>query len=165
MAREWTPLNFGKHKGKTLPWVVFHDPDWFYWACEDGIFEDKGTLKKEARVVYKRSRSIKIPQTKSERQVAEYGFNDRKERFVNLEIVPDSRPPHAGSTQVFRLPVIDLSVPRDARSYDKLGYRILLKAVKFILFRDPEYRMTEKRCGRFFNKKSNFDFINPFLLE
>jgi len=158
MAREWTPLNFGKYKGKTLPWIVFHDPDWFYWACEEDIFKDKRTLKKEARVVNKRSRSIKIPQTESGRQEVSYGFSSKIGRYVDLEIVPVSRPKYTGSTEVFRLSVIDLSMPRDNRDYDKLGYRIFLKSVKFILFGDSEYRMTEKRCGRFFNKKSNFDF-------
>lgn len=160
MAREWTRLYFGKkHKGKTLPWVVFHDPDWFFWAYEEGVFEDRQALREEAGELYRKSRSIRIPQKKgAERRVAEYGFNDMKGRFVNLEIVPNNRPLHEGSTKVFRLPVIDLSVPRGTRSYDKLGYRILLKSVKFILFGDEEYRMTEKWCGRFFNKKSNFDF-------
>jgi hypothetical protein len=28
----WSVLDFGKHKGRTLPWVMFHDPDWFFWA-------------------------------------------------------------------------------------------------------------------------------------
>ncbi len=43
----WTELPFGKHKGKTLPQVVFSDPDWFYWAVEKNIFKSKD-LKKEA---------------------------------------------------------------------------------------------------------------------
>jgi len=165
MAREWTPLYFGRHKGKTLPWVIFHDPDWFFWAYKNGIFKDKQTLRKEVREIYRKSRSIRIPQKRSERQIAEYGFSNRKGRFVNLEIVPVNQPQHEGSTPVYRLPVIDLSVPGDTRSYDKLGYRILLKAVKFVLFRNSKCRMTEKRCASFFNNDSNFDFSNPLMLE
>jgi hypothetical protein len=38
MARVWIPLWFGKHKGKTLPQVVFADPDYFFWAIEKRKF-------------------------------------------------------------------------------------------------------------------------------
>jgi len=42
----WSILPFGKHKGKTLPQIVFTDPDWFFWAMEENVF--KGPLKREA---------------------------------------------------------------------------------------------------------------------
>jgi len=36
----WSTLPFGKHKGKTLPQIVFADPDWFFWAeCVQGTIE------------------------------------------------------------------------------------------------------------------------------
>jgi hypothetical protein len=35
----WSTLNFGKHAGKTLPQIVFADPDWFFWAIETNVFK------------------------------------------------------------------------------------------------------------------------------
>ena len=29
---DWTQLTNTKHKGKTLPQVIFNDPDYFFWA-------------------------------------------------------------------------------------------------------------------------------------
>jgi uncharacterized protein (DUF3820 family) len=26
----WTPMKFGKYQGKTLPEIIFADPDWFF---------------------------------------------------------------------------------------------------------------------------------------
>jgi hypothetical protein len=31
----WTKLNFGKHKGLTLPQVILKDADWFFYAYEN----------------------------------------------------------------------------------------------------------------------------------
>ena len=58
----WTKLWFSKHKGKTLPQVMFSDPDWFFWAFENGVFGEKGRLEAEAKDVYRKAQSIKIPQ-------------------------------------------------------------------------------------------------------
>ena len=58
----WTKLWFGKkHKGKTLPQIMFKDPDWFFWAIEKGVFKNKGKLGEEAWEIYQKARKIKIP--------------------------------------------------------------------------------------------------------
>lgn len=46
----WTKINFGKHKGKTLPKAIFDDPDWFFFAYENGYF--KNGLAYEAFELY-----------------------------------------------------------------------------------------------------------------
>lgn len=33
----WTALEFGRHTGRSLPQVMFADPDWFFWAVEAGV--------------------------------------------------------------------------------------------------------------------------------
>jgi hypothetical protein len=38
-TREWIDLWFEKHKGKTLPQVMFTDPGWFFWARDEEIFK------------------------------------------------------------------------------------------------------------------------------
>ena len=50
-TKTWSLLNFGKHKGKTLPEIIACDPHWFAWACEQEIFRD--ALKKEAKMLQK----------------------------------------------------------------------------------------------------------------
>ncbi len=61
----WSELTFGKHKGKTLPQVLFADPEYFFWAYEERVF--KGGLAAEAEELAKRleSASRRTPQKNS----------------------------------------------------------------------------------------------------
>ena len=103
-------MTFGKHKGKTLPQIVFNDPDWFFWAYETGVFKGKGRIETEAFNIYQKATSIKIPQNGTERLVAEYRLERGTFKFSNFEIVPESYVP-AGTPQPDRKNVIDLSYP------------------------------------------------------
>ena len=53
--REWIELPFGKHKGKTLPQVMFTDPDWFFYTYGKGYFNARGNLRIEANEIFKKS--------------------------------------------------------------------------------------------------------------
>ena len=57
---KWTAIGFGKHAGKTLPQIIFDDADWFFWAYEKQAF--KGIQAREAQEIYRRSRSIRVPE-------------------------------------------------------------------------------------------------------
>ena len=46
----WSSLEFGKHEGKTIPQVVFSDPDWFFWAIQEDVFRNKGPIEEEDHV-------------------------------------------------------------------------------------------------------------------
>lgn len=155
ITKFWTPLDFGKHKGKTLPQVIFADPDWFFWAVEKGTFKNRERLLTEARDIDRKARFIRIPQTGTERMVAEYRVDRTSHKYSNLEIVPESRPRDSGFTE--RLHVLDLSFPRRQSKYDKSGGSSLLSSVKEILFDGKVPRMTKKRCEEFFNDNSRFD--------
>lgn len=151
----WTILTFGKHEGKTLPQVIFSDPDWFFWAIDKEIF--KGSLASEARELDRKARNIKLPQkNKKERMVAEYAIHPSTRSFGHMELVPESRPHHVGSTPTFRKDVIDLSTPREMANYDKLVCSILIHSVKYYLFGNRSARMTRKRCEEFFENDENF---------
>jgi len=156
-GREWTELWFGKHKGKTLPQIMFTDPDWFFYAYDKKYFVDKGKLPIEANEIFKKATSIKIPQTGHQRLVAEYGIHPVTNDFCDLEIVPENRPLHRGSTEVFRKDVIDMSVPSKIKDYDKLGCKLMIKALKFHVLGNTKLTMTRKRCEDFFNDNANFD--------
>ena len=151
----WTSLAFGKHKGKTLPQVLFSDPDWFFWAKEKEVF--KGNLAIEARELYNKARRIRIPRKREEDLVVEYGIHFPTGKFGVMELVPRERSPHLGSTPTFRSDYIDMMVPKLQANYDKLGYDLFLKNLKFILFGKKSYPMTRERCEEFFGNENNFD--------
>jgi len=153
----WTILNFGKFKGegKTLPQIIFSDPDWFYWAYNEGVFKNKNQLSYEAEEISRKGSSIKIPCIDGVERVAEYLIHAPTGKFAKLELVPVSRPLHVGGSPAFRKNVIDLRVPRQIAVYDKTGCSLLLGAVKHYLF-GANARMTKKRCEDFFSNDDNF---------
>ena len=154
----WTRLNFGKHKGRTLPWVVFADPDWFFWAHKKGALE--GALAEEAKEIYRKACAIRVPSRTAlgEQEVeVEYYIHEPTGKFATFKIVPASRPLHQGASPAFRRKVIDLSVPRRIAPYDKLGGSLMISELKSYLFGSSSYRMTERRCQKFFENDSNFE--------
>lgn len=146
----WSILKFGEHKGKTLPQVIFSDPDWFFWAVENNIF--KGALRIEAADLYSKAQRIKIPSDMS----AEYAVDPSTKKFASMELVSIDQPRHEGSTPTFRSSVIDLSIPRQIAPYDKLGCKSMIRSVKFHLFGNERTPMTKKRCEDFFNDPNKF---------
>ncbi|MCK4334712.1 hypothetical protein KAX06_08040 [candidate division WOR-3 bacterium] len=153
---DWLIVNFGKHKGKTLPQILFSDPDWFFEAIEKEYFKNRGILSKEADDLYRKACNIKIPSAGGPNMIAEYIIDPSRGKFFDMKLVPEDKPPHEGSSVTFRKSVIDLSVPRQIASYDKLGYSRMLSSVKFYLFGSGSVRMTKKRCEEFFENSDNF---------
>lgn len=153
----WSTIWFGKHKGKTLPQVVFSDPDWFFWAIEEDVFKGKGKIFKEAREINRKSKNIRIPQKGPGKLVAEYVIHPPTEKFNHMEILPVSRPRHEGSSPTLRLESIDLSVPKEISPYDKHGCKHLISNLKYYLFGSKSYKMTKDRCEAFFEDDDNFD--------
>jgi hypothetical protein len=153
----WTPLRFGRHISKTLPQIMFSDPDYFFWAYEDGVFNKYGRqLQAEAERIHAKATSIRIPQTGPEPLQVEYIFYYSNHTSVGFELVEESRPRHEGSSPTQRAKHIDMSVPRRQRDYDKLGYRIFIGSLKHCLFGNESARMTRQRCESFFDDDSNF---------
>jgi len=152
----WSVVNFGKYKGKTLPQIVFSDPDWFFWAYENNVFKGKGSVESEAMEVYKNARSIRIPNNAAGNLEAEYVIHPSVGKFAGMDIVQTTQPVHQGSSPAFRRKVIDLGISRDIGEYDKLGGKTLIAAAKSALFGSRSARMTQKRCEDFFDDPSNF---------
>ena len=147
-------IQFGKHRGKTLPQIVLSDPDWFFWAYEHKAFQ--GELKVEADEIFRKATSIKIPQVDGEEREVEYLIHADSKKLSGVDAVPKSRPLHSGSSQAFRKPVFDLSVPRQISKFDKLGGKMMVKALKIHIFRDPRTKLTKRVCEKFFNDETNF---------
>jgi len=152
----WIPLAFGKYNGKTLPQILFIDPDWFFWAMSEKVFNNKGALTAQAKEIDIKARNIRVPVQDGEDRVVEYLIHRPTMKFGDMRLVPRNQPIHEGASPACRSEVIDLSFPREHASYDKRGYQLILSCVKHYLFGDSNHRMTRKRCEHFFDDDSNF---------
>ena len=146
----WSKLTFGKHKGKTLPQVLFTDPDWFFWAMGKGVFEKRsGLVRSEANDIFRKARRIRIPGNESGNLEAEYFIHSPTDKFSHFGIVSATKPQHIGSSPTFRSDVIDLSIPRQIAEYDKLGCKQMIRSLKIVLFNNESERMTKNALRPF----------------
>lgn len=154
----WTVVNFGKYrdKGKSLPQILFDDPDWFFWAYSEGVFNNKGGLQQEADDLYQKATTINIPDNDDNDLIVEYYIHQPTGKFSHFDIVPSDRSPHEGGSPSFRSKVIDMSVPRKIASYDKLGCKELIKSLKRHVFGNSNTRISKKKCESFFSDPNNF---------
>jgi hypothetical protein len=152
----WTEARFGKHRGKTLPEIVFHDPGYFFWAIGAGVFCDGGALETEARLIDRRARSIRVPPAVAGTLKVEYVYNRFDGRFSHLTLVPADSAPSHDDRVALRRDVIDLSLVCGARPNFKIDRDALIASLKSIVFGDASYRMTRQRCGAFFARTENF---------
>jgi hypothetical protein len=150
----WSALTFGKYKGKSLPQVVLHDPDYFFWCCEKGVFDRDGFVE-QAYILEGRACNLKIPKSKPEDWCTLY-HTDRNGHFAGFDIVEVAEAPQLDSVDMWREDRLDFSVVRRLKSYDKLGGKILLRAFKHHFFGSENIRLTKQRCEEFFSKESNF---------
>jgi hypothetical protein len=155
----WTALDFGKHIGKTLPQVLFTDPDWFFWAFEEDAFAyQNGQVLDEVERIYRRATSIRIPARYGPDLAVEYIVSDG--RFEGMRLTPADAVVGGGVNSTSYLKsVFDMSIPRKWRDYDKTGMRTMLRDLKEILFGDPSRRMNRRRCEEFFDDVGRF--TNP----
>lgn len=107
----------------------------------------------EVQNIYDKSRNIKIPQNDKH---AEYVFDGLRGVFADLRLVPKDRPRHIGASLTQRLDKIDMALIRQAKTYDKLGYNLLIPSMKHILFGDKSFRITKAKAEEFFVNSSNF---------
>jgi hypothetical protein len=154
----WTPLTFGKHSGKSLPQILLHDPDWFFYLWDKGAFEAPSRFSREAAIIHAKATSIRPTPAGAETPEVEYNFAPDG-GCVGFDLVPASRGRHQGSTRTERGLCIDLSVPHRHRNYDKIGGRLFLRSLKACLFGSSQVRMTRERCEGFFDDADNF-FLN-----
>lgn len=152
----WTSLNFGKHEGKTLPQVLWSDPDWFFWAVESNVFDKRPSLKSEASDLSSKARRIKIPDGIEDDPEVEYLVHIPSEKFGTFYIVNADKPVHQGSSPAYRQIVIDLTIPRSIANYDKTGYKLFLQSLKFYIFGSSSARITKKRAEDFYSEPANF---------
>ena len=67
-----------------------------------------------------------------------------------------NQPQHPGGSRTIRKAVIDLSVVRESRGYDKLGYKHFLNCLWTVFLGNESARMTKERAEAFFDNPVNF---------
>lgn len=151
----WTNLKFGKYQGKSLPQIVLIDPDYFYWAIENGVFKT-GQLALEADDILYKSKNIKIPASQPPNSLVEYVFEYSSGKLADVKIVPKNQIAHSGSSGTHRNVTFDMSIPRQKAPYDKLGGKFITTAIKKYVFGNAATRLTKKKCEDFFDDPNNF---------
>lgn len=149
----WTKLSGGQYEGHRLPYVVFHDPDYFFWECAESTNLLMGLLAEEAQEVAAKAKHIRIPGNRDGRLVVEYRVDRRTGRFAGFDIVDASEENQSSAP---RTGWLDLSVLRLFGGYDKRGGELLIGQVKSLLFGTSKARLTTARCETFFENDRNF---------
>jgi hypothetical protein len=169
---KWDKINFGNNKkvqNKTLPQVIFIDPDWFFFQYE----RENSYLKKQfglqADYVYQRARRIK---PKQGHYIKHFLFCDytsdgfspitiEKAEAKFLECIETGNYCQDielfDSQQFMILKRIDLRFPKSLKDYDKKSCRIFIKELKDYL---NIKRITEQKAIEFFENDDNFIFNN-----
>ena len=156
----WTPLPWGIKKGCNLPWLMFDDPDYFYFLWERGSFKNCGEpLKSEAARIYFKSRSIRIPPGR-------YGIyifkNGKFDKFCSGD-----RPPFDKTGPEYEIQApgyLDMKVPRQRQKRDFKGNAAFREGLKVAFFQDSWARMPWDRRENFFNDDSIFHDNGPAIV-
>lgn len=150
---EWSIVYIGKFKNAniTLPQLLMRDPNYFFWAVREGIFQ--GAAGIQAKLLAERARSILLPEAYSETHTVQYVYT-RDDKLAATNIIPVNQGPHFGSSKEVRKPFLDLGMPGD-----KMGAKLLVKRLKYNWFGDKS--LTKARIESFFSDPANFKAPNP----
>jgi hypothetical protein len=150
----WTIMKTGEYAGRTLPQVLFIDPDWFFYCMEKHGFSGNLFLMREAQDIDKKARSIRIPQDGD--FVVEYDIMPVTGGFCGMGIVPRTNDWNVGATKSLRRDTINMSIPHFIKPNHKDSNRMFISQLKKILFGSSRVPMTKKRCEEFFDDPKNF---------
>lgn len=155
--QHWFTLDFGRYAGKSLPQVMFTNPDWVFWAVENDVFKRYPSLLSQVKDIAMKATRIKVPQSGDEILVVEHYVHRPTKKYSHFNLVPISTPLHPGPSQAYRQDVIDLSFARQICPNDKTGNRNIVWSLKQAYSRDKPTRMNRERCDAFFSSSGHFD--------
>jgi hypothetical protein len=153
----WSILNFGRYKDKmSLPEVVLHDPDYFFWGSDTRAFHRRGFP--EAGDVANKARHIKIPKPDGEGWGIAYNFEPGTKIFNGFELVRGPRAVEVFGQQEMRDRPnhLDLSIVYGCKRHDKVGNERLLRNFKLHYFGNEHTNLSRKECEGFFDNAANF---------
>ena len=155
-------LKFGKHKGKTLEWLFFNDPGYVEYITKKGINNDPRKFPPYARDRFqdlvRRASHLKIPGLCpwcKKRPITRMFFTQHiSGGLAGVDFDCDVCEPKGSSPSTSLKPAF--FTPDIYRNYDKTGARFLIRAIKHAYFKNPSFKMTQKRLEEFFNYLENF---------
>lgn len=166
---KWDKVNFGtvkKIQDKTLPQIMFVDPDWFFYQYERENSYLRKKFGQQADFVYKRARNIKPKEghyikhflfcdytsdgfSPISIENAETKFSEYIETGISCQDLD-----FLDTQQFFILKRIDLRFPKGLRQYDKKSCKIFVDELKEYLSLGK--RITELKAIEFFENDDNF---------
>jgi hypothetical protein len=105
---------------------------------------ERGHLIAEAELIYRRSRAVRVPKG----FIAPFVMGDYGPSELRFIRVPEGHP----RERFFR--VLDMSTPWSESDYDKKGNRLMVEAMRDVLFGGA--RLAKQRVEAFFNGPANF---------
>lgn len=150
----WRPVpEYTEYRGKALPYLAIHHPSYFFFCrryyCRWGLGRIGETTAKARTILVAEGKVVVYRFHRNLRTLDSVGLVDRE----------DAQEYEQGLVQCLVRPYLDLSIIKHV-SEDKASRfaadEVLKNAFRRIVCGDPGYRLTEKRCQRFFDNDSNF---------
>jgi len=145
---QWLPVPFKKHKGKTLPQILFEDPSYVFWLVGQGYVY--GRLLHQLNFVVERARHILPPREIPDEY--QFGVEYNGEGWLErIRILEKSR----GAANLIVTPHLDLSLFCLFRLDEMREKDALLHWLRAEFF-DCEGLISKVACEAFLNDDSNF---------
>ena len=148
---------FGKHKGKTVEWIFFHDPGYVWWLIQERV-ELRGAVRARFEQLVQRASPLRIPglcpwcNTRPITRM--FSTLHISGGLAGVSFDCDECEAQGGSLSTPSVP--SFYTPDRFRSYDKTGADIMIGAIKHAYFGSRSARMTQKRMEEFFDNPDNF---------
>lgn len=150
-------LPFGKHQGRYLSELLFHDPEWVMWAKDKHVIQPV-FFRKELGQLFERLSSIIIPPAKDpdEARVADYHYASHS-RLSFVSTRRASEPVTRHNKIVKTLPELDIAFSckyRNTRYYR--AYDPVISAILQEHFPGQSEPISDDQAIEFFTTPKNF---------
>lgn len=151
-VRKWTPIDFGRYEGRTIPGLVLSHPSYFYWALSLEMFKDQLAL--EAKIAEGRLQHIKLPRNVSESSV--FVVYIKNGIFLDFDIREKSKIRGKKRDDRIITPHLDFSIiSRPTRNMDH-ARQVMLERLKYHFFEEEADKLREQDFEKFLSDGDNF---------
>ena len=153
-------IGFGRHKRKSVEWLMFNDPAYVKWmyANPDAKARLKPATVDRLDFIVKRAQHLKVPKFCAccQRQPVTRMWMTcgRTGHLTNVEFIGDCCT-YDGATAVYSCEP-SFFHSDIFRRYDKKGAKALTGAIRTAFFSPKMKRMSQKRAAAFFDTNRNF---------
>lgn len=149
----WDTINFGSHCSRTLPEIMFKNPDWLYWAADNPNIRQR-LNRRELHRIRARSDRIRIPCRADQPMAVRYKF-DLDGTLVSVELVPREGC-GLDSGKILTSTAIDMSLIHWVKLRGRVNTRKFMAWTRWILLGTKSRDVDRGTCEAFFDDDSNF---------